>query len=53
MVQVALIWMIVTATLVWFIRDERRIAYAKLDRAARYFATAPQYRHVSTEPYDA
>jgi len=44
-------WGIVIATIIWFIRDERRLrAEAELKRAARYYAHAPQYRHVAVEP---
>lgn len=47
-------WAIVIATVIWFIRDERRLrAEAELKRAARYYAHAPQYRHVSVEPAEA
>lgn len=46
--QLALIWIIVATTLVWFVRDERRLVAVKLDEAARYFAIAPQFRHVSS-----
>jgi hypothetical protein len=43
-------WAIVTATVVWFIRDERRLrAEADLKRAASYYAHAPKYRHISVE----
>lgn len=47
-------WAIVIATVIWFIRDEKRLrAEAELKRAARYYAHAPQYRHVSVEPAGA
>jgi hypothetical protein len=47
-------WAIVIATVIWFIRDEKRLrAEAELKRAARYYAHAPQYRHVSVEPAEA
>lgn len=49
--QLLAIWILVIATLVWFIRDERkRISDAALARSARHYARAPQYRHVSAEP---
>jgi hypothetical protein len=51
--QLVLMWGIVLATIVWFVRDERRLAHARLDARARYFATAPQYRHLSVEPLEA
>lgn len=48
------IWAIVIATTVWFFRDERRLrAEAELQRAARYYAHAPKYRHVAVEPVEA
>ena len=44
-------WAIVIATVIWFIRDEKRLrADAELQRAARYYAHAPKYRHVAVEP---
>ena len=47
-------WVIVISTLVWFIRDEKRLrADAALQRAARYYAHAPKYRHISVEPADS
>ena len=47
-------WAIVVATIIWFIRDEKRLrAEAELKRAARYYAQAPKYRHVSVEPAEA
>lgn len=46
--QLVAIWVIVAATIVWFVRDERRLqAEARLAAAARYYAQAPQYRHVT------
>ena len=45
------LWMIVVGTVVWFIRDEKRLRLnADLERAARYYAHAPKYRHVTAEP---
>lgn len=47
------IWLIVATTIVLFIRDERRIATAKLAARARRFATAPAFQHhemVSSAP---
>jgi hypothetical protein len=46
--QLAAIWIVVGITIAWFIWDERRLRAAKLDRQARYFAHAPQYRYVSS-----
>ena len=44
-------WVIVIVTVTWFVRDERRIrAEADIERAARYYAHAPKYRHVAAEP---
>jgi hypothetical protein len=49
--QLLAIWMITAATVIWFLRDERRVrAEAELTRAARYYAHAPRYRHVSALP---
>ena len=43
-------WGIVVATIIWFIRDEKRLrAEAELQRAAYYYAHAPKYRHVTVE----
>jgi hypothetical protein len=38
------IWAIVIATIIWFMRDEKRRGERDLDRKARHFATAPAYR---------
>lgn len=44
------IWAIVVATTVWFVRDEkRRRRDADIAYAARYYAHAPKYRHVTVE----
>ena len=49
--EVLAMWAIVIATVIWFIRDEKRLrAEAEMKRAARYYAHAPQYRHVTAEP---
>lgn len=51
--EIVAIWAIVIATLVWFHKDERRIKAERLAQRARYFATAPAYRHevaVPTQP---
>lgn len=45
MLELAAIWIIVIATFIWFFRDERRLRQAQLEAQARYFATAPDYRH--------
>lgn len=43
--QLLAIWVITIGTVVWFVRDERRLrAEARLAEAARYYAYAPQYR---------
>ena len=48
--QLAAIWTIVIASLVWFVRDELRQRWdARLDKAARFYARAPEYRHVHVE----
>lgn len=47
------LWAIVVGTVVWFIRDEKRLrAEADIARAARYYAHAPKYRHVSAAPIE-
>jgi len=49
--EMVAIWVIVVATLVWFVRDEkRRRADARIAEAARYYAHAPSYRHRAVEP---
>lgn len=48
--QLLAMWGIVIVTIVWFVRDERRLrADAALAKAARYYAHAPQYRHVAVD----
>jgi hypothetical protein len=43
--QLLAIWVITIGTVVWFVRDERRLrAEARLAVAARYYAHAPKYR---------
>lgn len=44
------IWLIVATTIVLFVRDERRIAMARLDERARSYATAPAWRHREPPP---
>ena len=43
--EVVAIWVIVTATIVWFIRDERAVRLEKLDQQARLYATGAAWRH--------
>jgi hypothetical protein len=51
MFEIVAIWAIIAATLVWFVRDERRRRAAALAEKARFYARAPKYRHVSvSEP---
>jgi hypothetical protein len=45
--QLLAIWIIVAATIVWFVRDERRAAARSLRRRAESFATNPAWRHRS------
>jgi hypothetical protein len=46
--QLLAIWAIVLSTIVWFVRDERRLESERvLVRAARYYAHAPQFRHAT------
>lgn len=45
--QVLAIWVIVASTIVWFVRDERRLESERvLVRAARYYAHAPKRRQI-------
>ena len=45
--QVVAIWVIVASTIVWFVRDERRLESEKLlARAARHHALAPRRRQI-------
>jgi hypothetical protein len=47
------LWTIVAGTVIWFIRDEKRLqAEADIQRAARYYAHAANYRHVSPAPVE-
>jgi len=39
------IWLIVAATIILFIRDERRRRLVRLAKQAHNFATAPAWRH--------
>lgn len=41
------IWIIVAATIIWFVRDERRVTAQSLQRQAERFATNPAWRHQS------
>ena len=47
------IWLIVATTVVFFIRDERRVRLERLDERARRFATAPAFRHRDPPPRQA
>ena len=51
--EIVAIWAIVIPTLVWFVHDERRIRAERLAERARYFATAPAYRHEVRLPVSA
>lgn len=49
--QLLAMWVVVLATVIWFIRDERRRrADREIERAARYYAYAPRFRHVTRAP---
>ncbi|QQR38939.1 hypothetical protein [Devosia rhizoryzae] len=39
------IWAIVATTVLWFVRDEKRLREERLMARARHFAVAPAYRH--------
>ena len=48
--QILAMWGIVIVTITWFVRDERRLrADAALAKAARHYAHAPKYRHVTVD----
>lgn len=42
------IWVLVAATLIWFFRDEKSRAEARLVKAAELYATGAAWRHRST-----
>ena len=42
--QLVAMWLIVGVTVVWFVRDERRLHDTKLRLQALRFATKPHYR---------
>lgn len=46
--EIAVIWTVVAATLIWFVRDEQRVRRERLEAQARYFAVAPAYRYQSS-----
>lgn len=49
--QLLAMWVVVVTTVVWFIRDERRRrADREIERAARYYAHAPRFRHAARSP---
>jgi hypothetical protein len=43
--QVLAMWLVVGATIVWFLRDERARRDSALSAQALRFAQAPHYRH--------
>lgn len=52
--QVLAIWAVTIATIVWFVRDERRLkTEAALAQAAQYYAQAPKYRYQVSAPVPA
>ncbi|MHA6299612.1 hypothetical protein [Devosia sp. CAU 1758] len=48
--EVLAIWAIVAATLVWFVRDEKRLRLDRLAARARQFATGSAWRHRDAAP---
>lgn len=49
--QLLAIWAIVLSTIVWFVRDERRLEEERvLARAARYYAHVPKRQSIRPEP---
>lgn len=51
--ELAAIWLIVAATLVWFMRDEKRLRQEKLAEKARLYATGAAWRHRAGAPLAA
>ena len=50
MLQLAIIWTIVLATIIWFVRDEDdRRRHGRAKRAARCSPGVPAYRHAPVE----
>lgn len=47
--ELVAIWLIVAVTLIAFVRSEQRREMATLRSRARFYATAPSYRHQSAE----
>lgn len=43
--ELAAIWLIVAATIVWFVRDEGRRRLGRLTEQARVYATASSWQH--------
>lgn len=51
--QLLAMWLIVVATIIWFVRDERQRRDLKLRLQAVRFAAAPHYRASYREPEPA
>lgn len=47
--QLVAMWLVVGTTVVWFLRDEKRISDAALSAQALRFAKVPHYRHPAPE----
>lgn len=47
--EVLAIWAIVIAAVIWFIRDERRLAWERLEGQARRFAVHPPTRRITED----
>jgi hypothetical protein len=45
MLEIAAIWVIVLATTMWFVRDERRLREERVRARARHFALSPAHRY--------
>lgn len=43
--QIFAIAVIIIATMIWFVRDERQMREQRLQERAQHFALAPAYRH--------
>lgn len=48
LIELVVLWAIVIGTVVWFVRDERRLKAEALDRAALGFARSPHARRAHT-----
>lgn len=47
--EVLAIWAIVIAIIIWFVRDERRLAWNRIEAQARHFAVHPPARRIAED----